>query len=117
MSSKTKETIEIQKSLYKTQFQKRQAELKTREFEDAKISKDPWLRHLRAKVRQANKKLLAISKIENRMESPVLRKGSKRTKELSEELEEMKPMEKSDSQPSKKKNGMKKRPKPIRTPN
>ncbi len=99
MSSKTKKIIEIQKGFYEAEFQKRQVELKTLDFEDAKISKDPQLRHLRAKVRQANKRLIAISKIQKQIEASASRKREK----AAEERGERKSKKKSAPQPSKKK--------------
>ena len=85
MSSKTKKNVEIQKSYYEGAFLRRQAELKNQNLEEGKISKDPQLRHLRAKVRQANRRLLAISKIEKQIEVLASRKSDKasgKTKEL-----------------------------------
>jgi len=99
MSSKTKKIIEIQKGFYEAEFQKRQADLKTINLEDAKISKDPQLRHLRAKVRQANRRLIAISKIQKQIEASASRKREK----ASEERIERKSRKKSAPQPTKKK--------------
>ena len=99
MSSKTKKIIEIQKGFYEAEYQKRQAELKTLDFEDAKISKDPQLRHLRAKARQANRRLLAISKIQKQIEASASRKKEK----AAEERIELKSKKKSAPKPSKKK--------------
>ena len=97
MSSKTRKTIEVQKGFYESAFQKRQAELKTLESDDSKISKNPKLRHLKAKVRQANKRLLAVSKIEKQIEELASRKRGKADKKL----EEPKSSKKSAPQPSK----------------
>jgi len=99
MSSKSRKNIEIQKSLYEAAFLNRQAELKNQNLEDRQISKDPQLRHLRAKVRQANRRLLAISKIQKQIEALASRKKEKAT----EKLKEMKPSKKSAAQSSKKK--------------
>ncbi len=99
MSSKTKKNIEIQKSFYEAEFQKRQAELKNLKLEDTNIWKDPQLRHLRAKVRQANRRLLALSKIQKQIEASASRKREK----TSEKLEELKSSKKSAPKPSKKK--------------
>ena len=99
MSSKTKKIIETQKSFYEAAFQNRQAELKSLKLEDGKISKDPQLRHLRAKVRQANRRLLAISKIQKQIEASASRKREK----ADEERMELKSSKKSAPQPSKKK--------------
>ncbi len=79
MSSKTRRSIEIQKGFYEEAFLRRQAELKDRNLEDGKITRDPQLRHLRAKVRQANRRLFAISKIEKQIEVLASRKGKKAT--------------------------------------
>ncbi len=99
MSSKTRKTIEVQKGFYESAFQKRQAELKTLESDDSKISKNPKLRHLKAKVRQANRRLLAVSKIEKQIQELASRKRGKADKKL----EEPKATKKSVPQPSKKK--------------
>ena len=99
MSSKTKKDIEIQKSFYEGALLRRQAELKNQELEGGKIAKDPQLRHLRAKVRQANRRLLAISKIQKQTEELALRKSERAT----EKPKEPKSSKKSAPQPSKKK--------------
>ncbi len=99
MSSKTKKNIEIQKSYYEGAFLRRQTELKNQNLEDGKICKDPQLRHLRAKVRQANRRLLAISKIEKQIEAVAHQKSEKAT----EKPKELKPSKKSAPKPSKKK--------------
>jgi hypothetical protein len=95
MSSKSKENVEIQKSLHEAAFHRRQAELKNQNLDDGKISKDPQLRHLRAKVRQANKRLFAISKIEKKTEALASRKKEKAT----EKPKELKPSKKSAPKP------------------
>ena len=82
MSSKTKKDIEIQKSFYEGAFLRRQAELKNQELEGGKIAKDPQLRHLRAKVRPADRRLLAISKIQKQIEELALRKSERATEKL-----------------------------------
>jgi hypothetical protein len=99
MSSKTKKNIEIQKSFYEGEFLRKQAELKNQNLEDGKISRDPQLRHLRAKVRQANRRLLAISKIEKQIEALASRKSEKATGKP----KELKSSKKSAPKPSKKK--------------
>lgn len=99
MSSKSKKNIEIQKSYYQGAFLRRQAELKNQNLDDGKISKDPQLRHLRAKVRQANRRLLAISKIQKQIEALASRKSEKAT----EKPKEQKSSKKSAPQSSKKK--------------
>jgi hypothetical protein len=81
MSSKAKKSIENQRSFYEAAFQNRHAELKGLELEDGRIWRDPKLRHLRAKVRQANRRLLAISKIQKQMEASASRKKEKADKE------------------------------------
>lgn len=99
MSSKTKKIIEIQKGFYEAEFQKRQADLKALNLEDGKISKDPQMRHLRAKLRQANRRLIAISKIRKQIEASASRKREK----ASEEGIDRKSRKKSAPQPTKKK--------------
>ena len=99
MSSKTKQIIEARKSFYEAEFQNRQAELKSRKLKEGKIGKDPQLRHLRAKVRQANRRLLAISEIEKQVKASASRKREK----AHEKRAELKSLKKQAPQPSKKK--------------
>jgi len=99
MSSKTKEIVQTQRKYYDAAFQNRRAELKSLNVEHGKISKDPQLRHLRAKVRQANRRLLAISKIEKQMEALASRKRERADGERAELKSSKKPA----PQPPKKK--------------
>ena len=99
MSSKTKQIIEAQKRIYEMAFQNRRAELKVLKLEGVKIRKDPQLRHLRAKVRQANRRLLAISKIQKQIESS----ASQKRKKADEEQRKLESSKKPTSQPPKKK--------------
>ena len=99
MPSKTRKTIEIQKGLYESAIKKRQAELKTLESGDSKISKDTKLKHLKAKVRKADRRLLTVSKLEKQIEDLASRKKEKADKKP----EEPKSSKKSAPQPSKKK--------------
>jgi len=84
MSSKKKKIIETQRSYYEAAFKNRQAELKSLKLEDGKIWNDPQLRHLRAKVRQANRRLLAISKIQKQVKASASRKREKAEEERPE---------------------------------
>ena len=99
MSSKTKEIVETQKRLYEMAFHNRRAELKDLKIEDGNIGKDPQLRHLRAKVRQVNRRLLAISKIQKKIEASASRKREKAHRGRME----LKSSKKSVPEPSKKK--------------
>ncbi|MFH1351677.1 MAG: hypothetical protein ABII26_12200 [Pseudomonadota bacterium] len=74
MSLKAKEIIVSQKSYYETAIAKRQNELKDQGLEDNTIRKDSSIRHLKAKVRQTNRRLHAITSIEKKMEALALRK-------------------------------------------
>jgi len=69
--------IETEKNFYEEAVIKRLGELKKQELQDAKILKDTRLRHLKAKVKQANRRLLAISKIEKQIEDSAVRKAEK----------------------------------------
>ena len=99
MSSKTKQVIESQKRFFEAAFQNRRAELKDLKLEGGKIGKDPHLRHLRAKVRQANRRLLAISKIQKQIEAS----ASQKRKKADEEQRKLEFSKKPTSQPPKKK--------------
>jgi hypothetical protein len=105
MSSKTKEVIESQKRFFEAAFQNRQAELKGLNLEDGKVWKDAQLRHLRAKVRQANRRLLALSKIQKKVEAS----ASRKRKEADKEPIELKSSKRSGTEPPKKKAKQEKR--------
>ena len=55
MSTKTRKHIETEKNFNEEAVIKRLGELRKRELEDTKIAKDTRLRHLKAKVKQANR--------------------------------------------------------------
>jgi len=74
MSTKARKRIETEKNFYEEAVIKKLGELRKREHQDAKILKDTRLRHLKAKVKQANRRLLAISKIERQIEDSARRK-------------------------------------------
>ena len=77
MSTKTRNRIETEKNFNEEAVIKRLGELSKRELEVTKISKDTRLRHLKAKVRQANRRLLAISKIERQSEDSARHKAER----------------------------------------
>ena len=85
MSRKTNDFVERRKRDDEQALSKRLAELQGRGLEKDKIEKDPRLRHLRAKIRQAKRRLAAIAGIENRMKTAALRKaeGHKRQRPVS----------------------------------
>jgi hypothetical protein len=80
MPSKSKETILLQKSDYETAFEKRQKELKDSGLPKDAIRKNAALRHLKAKVRESNRRLLAISGIEKKIEELTIHKAKKAEK-------------------------------------
>jgi len=75
MSINSRNRIETEKNFYEEAVIKRLDELRKRELQDTKILKDKRLRHLKAKVKQANRRLLAISKIEKQIEDSSSRKA------------------------------------------
>ena len=77
MSTKTRNRIETEKNFNEEAVIKRLGELRKRELEVTNISKDTRLRHLKAKVRQANRRLLAISKIERQSEDSARHKAER----------------------------------------
>ena len=74
MSINSRNRIETEKHFYEEAVLKRLGELKKHELQDTKMLKDTRLRHLKAKVKQANRRLLAISKIEKQIEDSARRK-------------------------------------------
>ena len=77
MSVNERNRIETEKCFHEEAVIKRLDELKKRELQDTKILKDTRLRHLKAKVKQANRRLLAISKIEKQIEDSAHRKAER----------------------------------------
>lgn len=77
MSTKTRKHIETEKNFNEEAVIKRLGELRKRDLQDTKISKDTRLRHLKAKVKQANRRLLAISKIERQIEDSARHKAER----------------------------------------
>ena len=69
MSAKARKRIEVEKNIYAEAVVKRLAELRKREMEEAELLKDTRLRQLKAKLKQAHRRLLAVSKIEKQIES------------------------------------------------
>jgi hypothetical protein len=93
MSRKTNDLIEMRKMDDEQALSKRLAELQGRGLEKEKIEKDPRLKRLRAKIRQAKRRLAAIAGIENRMKTAALRKaeGHKRERPVSKPKKPKKP--------------------------
>ena len=93
MSRKTNDHIERRKRDDEQALGKRLAELQGRGLEKEKIEKDPRLRHLRAKIRQAKRRLVAIAGIENRMKTAAFHKaeGHKRERPVSKPKKPKKP--------------------------
>jgi hypothetical protein len=82
MSRKTNDHIERRKRDDEQALGKRLAELQGRGLEKEKIEKDPRLKHLRAKIRQAKRSLVAIAGIENRMKAAALGKAEGHKREM-----------------------------------
>jgi hypothetical protein len=93
MSRKTNDFIERRKRDDEQALGKRLAELQGRGLEKEQIDKDPRLRHLRAQIRQAKKRLAAIAGIENRMKAAAFRKaeGHKRERPANKPKKPKKP--------------------------
>jgi hypothetical protein len=68
MGSKTKQTREGQKTYWETKLNQRISVLAEKGMESEKIAKDPGVRKIRAKIRQAQGRLKAIADSEKRSE-------------------------------------------------
>ena len=77
MASKAQGVRETQKGYYEGTIEKRRDLLIEKGVDKALIQKDPYLKHLRAKLRQTNKRLSTIQALENQKEALVLRKKQK----------------------------------------
>jgi hypothetical protein len=75
MSRNTHDFIQRRKRDDEQALGKRLAELQGLGLEKEKIDKDPRLRHLRAKIKQAKRRLAAIAGIEDRMKAAAIRKA------------------------------------------
>jgi hypothetical protein len=93
MSRNTHDSIQRRKKDDEQALGKRLAELHGRGLEKEEIEKDPRLRHLRGKIRQAKRRLAAITGIENRMKAATLRKaeGHKRERPTNKAKKPKKP--------------------------
>ena len=77
MSSKSKAIILSQKDYYEAAFDKRLKELKDKDISEDDIQKNATLRHLKAKVRESNRRLRAIYNIEKKISEIASRKVKK----------------------------------------
>ena len=66
MGSKTKQTREDQRSYWETKLSQRLSVLSERGMESEKITKDPGVRKIRAKLRQTQGRLKAIAESEKK---------------------------------------------------
>jgi len=95
MASKTKQTRQGQKSYWETQLKQRLSVLAEKGTEPEKIAKDPGIRKMRARIRQAQGSLRAIADLEKKVEevskikaektaAPKTEKGSKEKEQAKE---------------------------------
>ena len=77
MASKAQGVRETQKGYYEVTIERRRNLLIEKGVDKARIKKDPYLRHLRARLRQTNKGLSTLQALENQKEALVLRKKEK----------------------------------------
>ena len=68
MGSKTKQTREDQRSYWETKLSQRLSVLSERGMESEKITKDPGVRKIRARLRQTQSRLKAIADSEKKAE-------------------------------------------------
>lgn len=77
MASKARGVRETQKGYYEVTIERRRKLLIEKGVDKARIKKDPYLRHLRARLRQTNKGLSTLQALKNQQEALVLRKKQK----------------------------------------
>jgi hypothetical protein len=77
MPSKSKAITLSQKSYYEAAFDKRLKELKDKGISEDDIQKNATLRHLKAKVRESNRRLRTIYNIEKKIAELAVRKAKK----------------------------------------
>ncbi len=105
MPSKSKETILSQKSYYETAFEKRQKEMRDSGLPEDAIRKNASLRHLKAKVRESNRRLLAISGMEKKIEDLAVHKAKKAEKTAEKETAPKKSKQQTPEEKGKKRKG------------
>jgi len=77
MASKARGVRETQKGYYEATIERRRNLLIENGGDKDGIQKDPYLRHLRARLRQTNKGLSTLQALKNQQEALVLRKKQK----------------------------------------
>jgi len=77
MPSEDKQARETQKQHYQGAIESRRNLLVERGVDKVRITKDPHLKHLRAKLRKTTKRLTALAALEKQKEEMVLRKQQK----------------------------------------
>ncbi len=77
MPSKTREVREQQRRNFETSISNRLTLLKEKGKDGIQIKRDPKVKHLRARLSQIKKSLVAISKLEQQNETLALRKKEK----------------------------------------
>ena len=80
MSSRSKAIILSQKSYYEVVLDKRLKELKDKGISEDDIQKNATLRHLKARVRESNRRLRAIYNIEKKIAELAVWKAKKEEK-------------------------------------
>ena len=95
MSKKARKNIELQKTFYEEAIVKKLADLKDTGLESARILKDNRLRHLKGRLRQANRRLHAISENERQIGAMAIRRAER----LERKQKEVKPAKKSLNKP------------------
>ncbi len=77
MPSESKQARETQKQSYQGAIETRRSLLAERGVDKARVSKDPHLKHLQAKLRKTTKRLAALAALEKKREEMALRKQQK----------------------------------------
>jgi hypothetical protein len=105
MGSKTKQTREGQKTYWETKLNQRISVLAEKSMESEKIARDPGVRKIRARIRQAQGRLKAIVDFQKKAEKMAAPKKDKKEKEQKEEPDtskrkqkKMKKMERKDKE-------------------
>lgn len=94
MGSKTKQTREGQKTYWETKLNQRISVLAEKGMESEKIAKDPGVRNIRAKIRQAQGRLKVIADSEKKAEEISRDKAEKMASPIKEKAKKEKEQKK-----------------------